>query len=280
MIKHSYTWHSLVRTLEVFTSFLSLPLSKNLCYPVTWSHDVCNLYFYVQENIQILRDLSLLQIQMRDMEGFRVMYQLLFILDFNIIIFPLHFVQFLSWSSILQCFSHIDFYHTLCFIAQDTRYQLLKARPAQRGSWIGYALSYHLLKDYPMALKVMAEYRKTQIVSQVCEADQVHIIFETFLQKKKKKNCDAKTIDQARLWVQWDDSVWGEADEGGGALHCGPHSPRGEGSGHMWQAGPYGGQRWVVEFKWDNISWWWGYVCLFRHLAILSYKWWHSRSAA
>eukprot|EP00731_Ephydatia_muelleri_P031037 Em0022g551a len=72
-----------------------------------------------KENIQILRDLSLLQIQMRDLEGFR-----------------------------------------------DTRYQLLKARPAQRGSWIGYALSYHLLKDYPMALKVMAEYRKTQIVSQ------------------------------------------------------------------------------------------------------------------
>lgn len=45
---------------------------------------------------------------------------------------------------------------------QDTRYQLLKLRPTQRGSWVGYVLSYHLLKDYEMALKVMAEYRKTQ----------------------------------------------------------------------------------------------------------------------
>jgi peptide alpha-N-acetyltransferase len=71
------------------------------------------------ENMQILRDLSLLQIQMRDIEGFR-----------------------------------------------DTRYQLLKARPAQRSSWVGYALSYHLLRDYPMALKVMEEYRKTQVPGQ------------------------------------------------------------------------------------------------------------------
>ncbi|XP_064405279.1 N-alpha-acetyltransferase 15, NatA auxiliary subunit-like [Halichondria panicea] len=69
-----------------------------------------------KENVQILRDLSLLQIQMRDVEGFR-----------------------------------------------DTRYQLLKVRPAQRTSWVGYALAYHLLKDYPMALKVVAEYRKTMV---------------------------------------------------------------------------------------------------------------------
>jgi peptide alpha-N-acetyltransferase len=49
---------------------------------------------------------------------------------------------------------------------RDTRYQLLKARPAQRSSWVGYALSYHLIKDYTMALKVMEEYRKTQIPAQ------------------------------------------------------------------------------------------------------------------
>lgn len=73
-----------------------------------------------KENVQILRDLSLLQIQMRDLEGFR-----------------------------------------------DTRYQLLKVRPAQRSSWVGYAISYHLLKDYSMALKVMAEYRTTQSASKV-----------------------------------------------------------------------------------------------------------------
>ena len=50
-------------------------------------------------------------------------------------------------------------------IFQDTRYQLLVLRPAQRASWIGYAMAYHLLKDYDMALRVLEEYRKTQTVS-------------------------------------------------------------------------------------------------------------------
>ena len=33
---------------------------------------MANVPNFVQDNIQILRDLSLLQIQMRDLEGFRV----------------------------------------------------------------------------------------------------------------------------------------------------------------------------------------------------------------
>lgn len=68
-----------------------------------------------KDNIQILRDLSLLQIQMRDLEGYR-----------------------------------------------DTRYQLFMLRPTQRASWIGFSMSYHLLKDYDMALKILEEFRKTQ----------------------------------------------------------------------------------------------------------------------
>ncbi|XP_067419285.1 N-alpha-acetyltransferase 16, NatA auxiliary subunit isoform X8 [Emydura macquarii macquarii] len=68
-----------------------------------------------KDNLQILRDLSLLQIQMRDLEGYR-----------------------------------------------ETRYQLLQLRPTQRASWIGYAIAYHLLKDYEMALKLLEEFRKTQ----------------------------------------------------------------------------------------------------------------------
>ena len=47
---------------------------------------------------------------------------------------------------------------------QDTRYQLLVLRPAQRASWIGYAMAYHLLKDHDMALKILEEFRKTQQV--------------------------------------------------------------------------------------------------------------------
>ncbi|XP_033327720.1 N-alpha-acetyltransferase 15/16 isoform X1 [Megalopta genalis] len=65
-----------------------------------------------KDNIQILRDLSLLQIQMRDLEGYR-----------------------------------------------DTRNQLLMLRPTQRASWIGFAISYHLLKDYEMALKILDTFR-------------------------------------------------------------------------------------------------------------------------
>ncbi|CAB1327365.1 unnamed protein product [Coregonus sp. 'balchen'] len=71
-----------------------------------------------KENLQILRDLSLLQIQMRDLEGYR-----------------------------------------------ETRYQLLQLRPAQRASWIGYAIAYHLLEDYEMAAKIVEEFRKTQQTS-------------------------------------------------------------------------------------------------------------------
>jgi len=68
-----------------------------------------------KDNIQILRDLSLLQIQMRDLEGYK-----------------------------------------------DTRHQLFSLRPTQRASWIGFAMSYHLLEDYEMALKILEEFRQTQ----------------------------------------------------------------------------------------------------------------------
>ncbi|OXB74603.1 UNVERIFIED_CONTAM: hypothetical protein H355_013437 [Colinus virginianus] len=47
----------------------------------------------------------------------------------------------------------------------ETRYQLLQLRPAQRASWIGYAIAYHLLEDYEMAAKILEEFRKTQQTS-------------------------------------------------------------------------------------------------------------------
>ncbi|KAM4860208.1 N-alpha-acetyltransferase 16, NatA auxiliary subunit isoform 2-T2 [Thomomys bottae] len=47
---------------------------------------------------------------------------------------------------------------------EETGYQLLQLRPTQRASWIGYAISYHLLKDYDMALKLLEEFRQTQQV--------------------------------------------------------------------------------------------------------------------
>lgn len=50
------------------------------------------------------------------------------------------------------------------FFFKETRYQLLQLRPTQRASWIGYAIAYHLLKDYDMALKLLEEFRQTQQV--------------------------------------------------------------------------------------------------------------------
>ena len=52
----------------------------------------------------------------------------------------------------------------VCLFVQDARYNLLKLRPSQQSSWVGYALAYYLLKDYDMALKVISEYRKTMTV--------------------------------------------------------------------------------------------------------------------
>ncbi|XP_050299947.1 N-alpha-acetyltransferase 15, NatA auxiliary subunit [Anthonomus grandis grandis] len=74
-----------------------------------------NALKWEKDNIQILRDLSLLQIQMRDLEGYR-----------------------------------------------DTRYQLLMLRPTQRASWIGYAMSFHLLEDYKNALSILETFLNQQ----------------------------------------------------------------------------------------------------------------------
>ncbi len=52
----------------------------------------------------------------------------------------------------------------IVFPFQDTRYQLFQLRPTQRASWIGFAMSHHLLSDYDMALKILEEFRKTQQV--------------------------------------------------------------------------------------------------------------------
>lgn len=47
---------------------------------------------------------------------------------------------------------------------EDTRYKLLTLRPTQRASWIGYAMSYHLLKEYDTALRILSEFIKGQTV--------------------------------------------------------------------------------------------------------------------
>ena len=42
---------------------------------------------------------------------------------------------------------------------RESRFQLLKLRATQRASWIGFALSLHLLKDYELATNILEEFR-------------------------------------------------------------------------------------------------------------------------
>lgn len=67
-----------------------------------------------KDNQQILRDLALLQIQIRDYDGL-----------------------------------------------EDTRRTLLGVKPSQRNNWIGFALAFHLLRNYTMAASVLDTYRDT-----------------------------------------------------------------------------------------------------------------------
>ncbi len=50
---------------------------------------------------------------------------------------------------------------------KETRYQLFHLRPTQRASWIGVAISYHLLAEYDKALEILEEFRKTQQVKMI-----------------------------------------------------------------------------------------------------------------
>eukprot|EP01134_Creolimax_fragrantissima_P003898 CFRG3898T1 len=93
------------------------------CYQNALKHD--------QNNILILRDLSSLQIQLRDLEGFK-----------------------------------------------DTRYQLVQLRSQARVSWIGLAMSYHMLKDYKMARDILQVYADTLKKSETGPAEEKNITMQ------------------------------------------------------------------------------------------------------
>lgn len=46
---------------------------------------------------------------------------------------------------------------------QETRHQLFKLRPSQHASWIGFAMSYHLLGDFTTANSVLDTFRQSQV---------------------------------------------------------------------------------------------------------------------
>ncbi|XP_053975392.1 N-alpha-acetyltransferase 15, NatA auxiliary subunit isoform X2 [Hylaeus anthracinus] len=102
-----------------------------------------------KDNIQILRDLSLLQIQMRDLEGYK-----------------------------------------------DTRYQLFMLRPTQRASWIGFAISYHLLKDYEMALKILDTFRNSPMICYDCEHSELLLYQNMVIQESGECEQALKHLDK------------------------------------------------------------------------------------
>ncbi|XP_015440387.1 PREDICTED: N-alpha-acetyltransferase 15, NatA auxiliary subunit [Dufourea novaeangliae] len=102
-----------------------------------------------KDNIQILRDLSLLQIQMRDLEGYK-----------------------------------------------DTRYQLFMLRPTQRASWIGFAISYHLLKDYEMALKILDTFRNSPMICYDYEQSELLLYQNMVIQESGEYDQALKHLDK------------------------------------------------------------------------------------
>ena len=103
-----------------------------------------NALKFDKENLQILRDLSLLQVQMRDLEGYR-----------------------------------------------ETRYQLLKLRAGQRQSWIGYAISHHLIKDYNMAYKILEEFAKSQTVTKLDNEHCEMLLYQNMIIRESGKMKEA-----------------------------------------------------------------------------------------
>ncbi|VDM59394.1 unnamed protein product [Angiostrongylus costaricensis] len=100
--------------------------------------------FLDKDNMQILRDLSLLQIQMRDFEGYK-----------------------------------------------ESRYHLLRLRPTQRVSWIGYATAYHLLKDYEKALNILAEFLQNNKPSSYDFEHSELVLYQNMIL------CEAGQLDEA-----------------------------------------------------------------------------------
>lgn len=76
------------------------------------------------KNLQIWRDLALLQIQLRDLEGY--------------------------W-----CALNRYQYNSLLHRCSESRYEMLMLRPSQRVAWLGYTVARHMVDDYETAVRVL-----------------------------------------------------------------------------------------------------------------------------
>ena len=66
---------------------------------------------------------------------------------------------------------------------REVRFKIFQLKPTQRASWGGVALSYHLLGDYEMCIKILQEYQKSQ---QDVNREMVGDIIKSIMNKKSE----------------------------------------------------------------------------------------------
>ncbi|XP_076665580.1 N-alpha-acetyltransferase 15/16 isoform X2 [Andrena cerasifolii] len=79
---------------------------------------------------------------------------------------------------------------------KDTRYQLFMLRPTQRASWIGFAISYHLLKDYEMALKILDTFRNSPMICYDYEHSELLLYQNMVIQESGEAEQALKHLDK------------------------------------------------------------------------------------
>ena len=122
---------------------------------------------------------------------------------------------------------------------RDTKYQLLQLRPTQRVSWIGYAMAYHLLKNYEMAINILEEFCKTQPVRNsrkrragISTRRWFHLFCAFLVEERRLRNFGAHSLHELALRRGW-------------SLREGAQAPRRKQSCHLGQAGLGGASRQV-----------------------------------
>ena len=104
------------------------------------------------DNVETLRDLSVVQIHTRDLEGYKAPVNNtspsteLTVQDSIFIELPS------TGPAELECDGG----------PQETRHTICQLKPGQRASWSGLALSYHLTGDCAMASTVLQQFRASQ----------------------------------------------------------------------------------------------------------------------
>jgi hypothetical protein len=119
--------------------------------------------------MQIMKDLSLLQLQMRKEEGqalgyvVSVLYCMIFIMHVCVFFSLLHCVTMTSFSH--AHFAHWSYSHMcVSWHVQDTRRKILMAKAGMRINWISLAVAYHVAGNHKQCLEIFNTWDKAMAV--------------------------------------------------------------------------------------------------------------------